>query len=293
MSNFEKSKAEYQQLQASPELRQQVEALLQKQAEAEQPVPSREQKHIKGKLIMKRIVAVAASVVLVAGVAINASPTIAYAVAELPLMDKVVQMVSFGRYQIADQGYEANINIPQLEGLADQQLQERINQELRENAQQLITDYQADLAALQEEFGDQLVHMGLESDYLVKTDTEDYYAVDIYVLNTAASSSTKHNFYTVDKRTGELVTLPGLFQEGANYQAVIDDYLLQEMERMNNEEEGLFFIDEFHGIDANQLFYINGNGQLVICFNKYDVAAGAQGSPEFVIPAEMIQPLLR
>ena len=35
---------------------------------------------------------------------------------------------------------------------------------------------------------------------------------------------------------------------------------------------------------SNYGYYINEFGELVIAFNKYDVAPGAMGAPEFTIP---------
>ncbi|MCH1968737.1 RsiV family protein [Romboutsia hominis] len=48
----------------------------------------------------------------------------------------------------------------------------------------------------------------------------------------------------------------------------------------------------FKFIDKNQDFYINKNGELVICFDKYDVAPGYMGLVEFTIPNNVIKPLL-
>ena len=80
----------------------------------------------------------------------------------------------------------------------------------------------------------------------------------------------------------------------------ISNYIKGEMKRMNKEEGGYFWVekdetpvDVFEKIKPDQNFYINPNGELVICFDKYDVAAGAQGSPEFVIPKNVIKDILR
>lgn len=42
--------------------------------------------------------------------------------------------------------------------------------------------------------------------------------------------------------------------------------------------------DSFNGINSSQKFYINNNNELVICFDIHEIAAGAQGTPEFIIP---------
>ena len=39
-------------------------------------------------------------------------------------------------------------------------------------------------------------------------------------------------------------------------------------------------------------FYINDENQLVIVFDEYEVAPGSMGTPEFVIPTELLNGLL-
>ena len=69
--------------------------------------------------------------------------------------------------------------------------------------------------------------------------------------------------------------------EGTGYVNVISENIKEQMkERMEkNPEEAYWLNDEiidgnFEKIDKNQDFYINDKNQLVICFDKYDVAPG-------------------
>ena len=39
----------------------------------------------------------------------------------------------------------------------------------------------------------------------------------------------------------------------------------------------------FEGITENQKFYVNENGNVVIVFDKYEIAPGYMGMPEFEI----------
>ena len=60
----------------------------------------------------------------------------------------------------------------------------------------------------------------------------------------------------------------------------------------------MFWVDDdvfegFEKIADDQNFYINNEGNIVICFDKYEVAAGAQGSPEFVIPEDVVADILK
>ena len=59
-------------------------------------------------------------------------------------------------------------------------------------------------------------------------------------------------------------------------------------------EEVSFFIDDqdmpelnFKTIDQDQQFYINSDGDLVICFDEGEVAPMYMGTLEFIIPEEL------
>ena len=89
-----------------------------------------------------------------------------------------------------------------------------------------------------------------------------------------------------------------MFKDGADYVTPISDYVKGEMERLNKEEDGMFWVGDteiegFEKIADDQKFYINNDGNIVICFQKYEVAAGAQGTPEFVIPNDVIADILK
>lgn len=282
---LKKLNKEYENLSASQDLQERIDHIM---------------KNEKRKQPLIKISAIAASALLASTIALNASPTLAYAMTDIPGIQTVVNILTFGRYDMHDNGYEADIVTPQIEGLSDKALQDQINADLKEKSATLIAEFENDVKALKEEFGDETVHMGIESNYIVKTDTDDYLAVDVYVVNTVGSSSTVHSFYTIDKHAKQLLTLPGLFKEGADYITPISKYITSEMERMNAEENGLFWIDGqddyeggFKEIEPDQDFYINADGDLVVSFDKYIVAAGAQGCPEFVIPQNIIADILK
>lgn len=91
-----------------------------------------------------------------------------------------------------------------------------------------------------------------------------------------------------------------MFRDGADYVTPISCVHQVGGWNVKPREDGLFFLDgeqeDFDGfgqIRPDQNFYIDKNGNLVIAFDKYEVAAGAQGSPEFVIPQEVIKTILK
>ncbi|HHX63439.1 MAG TPA: DUF3298 domain-containing protein, partial [Chloroflexi bacterium] len=116
----------------------------------------------------------------------------------------------------------------------------------------------------------------------------------------AGGSNTYHKFYNINQKTGELITLDTLFDGESDYLAVITDYLIAQMKAETMEDgQSIYWVnddlpesDRFTGIEADHNFYINEAGRLVIAFDKYEVAPGAMGTPEFEIPTELIADML-
>lgn len=284
MNGLNHLKNEYKSICASDDLKQRANAILKTKR-----IP-----------FYKKASASAATFLILFAAVFNLFPELAGAAAEIPVLNTVIRVITLGRYENKDMGYEAKVVTPKIEGLADKELEERLNNDLKENAKIVISAYEKDVEELKKEFGEETIHMGVTLDYCIKTDTKDILALDVYLLYTAGSSNTKHTFYTIDKNSGKLLSLKDLFKKDADYITPVSEYIKSEMKRINQEEHGLFWVDDkeipfdtFKKIKEDQNFYINEKNELVICFDKYDVAAGAQGSPEFVIPKSVTNPLAR
>ena len=281
---IEKLRKQYENIQASEELIMKAEKEIRKS---------------KSKRGFKAGIGTAAAFIFAVGVAANASPSFAYAMSDVPVMGSIVKVVTLGKYENKDGGYEIKVNTPQIEGLIDEETQEKLNEVFKDQAQSVIAAFEQDVKELKEEFGDETVHMGIEYNYDIKTNTDDILAIDTYTFFASGSSNSVHNYYTIDKHTGEIYTLEGLFKDGADYVTPISDYIKKEMARRNAEEGGMFWVEDdeyvegFDKIADDQNFYINADGNIVICFAKYEVAAGAQGVPEFVIPDEVVADIIK
>ena len=281
---IEKLRKQYENIQASEELIMKAEKEIRKS---------------KSKRGFKAGIGTAAAFIFAVGVAANASPSFAYAMSDVPVMGSIVKVVTLGKYENKDGGYEIKVNTPQIEGLIDEETQEKLNEVFKDQAQSVIAAFEQDVKELKEEFGDETVHMGIEYNYDIKTNTDDILAIDTYTFFASGSSNSVHNYYTIDKHTGEIYTLEGLFKDGADYVTPISDYIKKEMARINAEEGGMFWVEDdeyvegFDKIADDQNFYINADGNIVICFAKYEVAAGAQGVPEFVIPDEVVADIIK
>lgn len=282
-NNLNEFRKQYEKIQASDDLKRKVDNIIKKD---------------RRNFIIKNVSISTASIFALSIIILNAFPSIALAANNIPIINSVVKVLTFNRYEYKDNGYEASIVTPRIEGLLDKNFENELNEYFKEYAKTLIIGFEEDVKRLKETFGNETVHMGIVANYKVKTDTKSILAVDFYEASSVGTLS-KHNYYTIDKQSKRLLTLEDLFNEGSNYITPINQYLTNEMKRLNRDENGMFWIkdeelvgDSFKGIGSHQKFYINSNNELVICFDKHEVAAGAQGTPEFIIPLDRIKDLL-
>ena len=208
-----------------------------------------------------------------------------------------VKVSAFSTYLSKYNNFEAKIVTPVVSGLTDAAAQKQLNDKLASKALKLIAEYNGDVSGILADDPNTEAHMGCDSNFEVKTNTAKILAFDVYVLNTAGSSNTTRSFYVIDKVQGRLLTLKGLFRHNADYVTVLSKYIKTEMERRNAKENGMFWVknsdpERFKAIKPDQNFYLDEKGNIVICFDKYEVAAGAGGTPEFIIPAKVADPLL-
>ncbi len=230
----------------------------------------------------------AAAAVLVFIAVPNVSPTAAMAMADMPVLNKVVQVVTFNRYtqMTEDKLYAANVQTAKLEVQGDAQLQSsvgEINAEVKAYAEQMIAQFQQEMEV-------QGGVYGLDIGYTVVTDSDKWFTLEIITTETMASGAETVRYYNLDKETGKYVHLADLFPKGYDYvTAISEDIKAQMMQRMAEDENQSYFInsdmpeEDFQQIAPDQQFYVNQDGQLVIVFNEYEVAPGSMGCPQFIL----------
>lgn len=252
----------------------------------------------KNTFVLKTVASFAAAAMIMFTVSINTSTALAQALIDIPVVGNVVKVLTFNEIIVDKDGYNASLETPVLEGLTNEGLQESLNAQYLEENKKLYEEFMLEVKALEENGGG---HLGLDSGYVIKTDTDQLLAVGRYVVNTVASSSTVFKYDTIDKQKEILITLPSLFKDHS-YVEVISENIKKQMIEQNKLDENKFYwvegieqettIDLFNQIAADQSFYINENNQLVISFDKYEVAPGYMGVVEFVIPTESLTNVL-
>ncbi|MBP1961008.1 RsiV family protein [Paenibacillus aceris] len=254
-------------------------------------------RHTKKKSSLKWLTAAAAAaVILVASV--NTSPVFAHALSEVPLVGNLIKVLTFREYKFEGQTYEAKLEVPAITDMQNKSLEEELNQKYLAESKKLYSDFMSDMEKMKAEGTGG--HLGVNSGYVVKTDTDRILSVGRYVVNTVGSSSTTFKFDTIDKKKEILITLPSLFKD-ERYIDVISENIKEQMrDQMSKDPQKIYWVqgaatqmsELFEKIKKDQNFYLNASGQLVISFQKYEVAPGYMGVPEFIIPTSVLSDLL-
>lgn len=258
-------------------------------------IKEQEKKMKRKNIINKSVIAAAVAGVVFVG-SINLSSEISYALSEVPVLGSIVRVLTFKTFELKDNNFDAELKTPAIEGL-DSNLEAMLNQKYLDENQKLYDDFMKEIDELKKADMEE-AHMGIASGYEVKTDTDKLLVIGRYVVNTAGSSSTTIKYDTIDKQNKLLITLPSLFKDEAYIDIISENIKAQMKEQMKDENNVYWLEDEMMGdenfskIDKNQSFYITKDNQLVIAFDKYEVAPGYMGNPEFIIPSELLKDAL-
>lgn len=227
----------------------------------------------------------AAAVVLFAALP-NLSAPVAHAMEQIPVLGAVVRVITFRSYTDETDRSHADVQVPQIEGTGSAVGQ--VNTEVQTYTDRLIAQFQTDRADLGESYE------GLDVSYEVVTDSDTWFTLRIFTVETAASGYESSKIYHINKVTDQTVSLADLFRADADYRQVLSAEVLRQMKQQMETEPGVsYFIDEFTEIAADQNFYYDAQGNLVLVFDEYDVAPGSMGAPEFSMNRDVYASLLR
>ena len=261
-------------------------------------------------------IAAAAAVVIAAFVILpNTSASVAHAMENIPILGKLVEVVTFRDYQYEDERNHADIEIPELvpqtfqqdevvsqetgEALTQEENTEAVQENLKKTTEEINAEIQKITSQIMEEFEGNLQYEWGYQDVMVKSEvistTQDYFTLKLICYQGAGSGAEWDYFYTIDLNTGERLQLKDLFKEGADYITPISENIKTQMrEQMAADDMKHYWVDdEIEGLNFKQItdetsFYLNEVGNIVISFNEGDVAPMYMGCVEFVIPNEVV-----
>jgi len=245
---------------------------------------------------------IAAALTLAVLILPNTSSSVAQAMANIPVLGGFFKVITFRNYQYKDERNVADVVVPEIrvEEKSDDSVSEKgkktadeINAEIREITDRWVEEFKANME------GEGYQNLMIDSQVIAVTD--DYFTLKLICFWAGGSGYEEDHFYTIDLKTGERIKLADLFKDGSDYKRVISDNIKEQMRKQMAENEGVsYWLDNeeypewnFNEITDDTSFYINENGEIVICFNEGEVAPAYMGTVEFTIPKEVVADIMK
>ena len=238
---------------------------------------------------MKKWYASAAAVGLII-VSVNASSTFAKSLENIPVIGNIIKVVNFNNYRIDKDGMDVSISLPEVSS-DSKDLEYKLNKEFEKEGKEAYKKYEAEVEKLEKE--GKTTHKSAEMWTESIAENDKTLSVAIYNTETEASAATSRKIYNIDKKDKTILTLEGMFGNNDYVDVLSKNILSQMKERTKKDSNDVYFVDNTFKIKKDQPFYINDKGELVICFDEYEVAPGSAGLVEFVIPSNVVSKLMK
>lgn len=220
---------------------------------------------------------------------LNLSPTFADGACSLPVVGDVCRIFVFREYHTQDEIKYIDAVIPQIENTGKSELEQRVNLYIQQLIQNCLDESEARAKEYYDAFvatgGDptEFHPIGITVDYEVKYLTSQYVSLHICHYESAFAAYQTDYYYTLDLESEKMLTLKDWF--GNDYQQIVADSIRRTISTWSAEEQRELWTDITLEdlITEQRSFYLNEDGQAVVVFDKYELACGAAGRPEFVI----------
>lgn len=242
--------------------------------------------------IRKSFLSVAASFILfivTLGIGINSSQVFAETVQQIPVVSQIAKILTFRSYDVENESSNIHIDTPEVEGLSDKLLEAKINTQIEERLDESLLEIQIRAEEYKEAYfatgGTEDGYSPIEAKvgYEVKSISDENLSFVVYQYETLASAYSQYTYYNYDLLNDVELKLQNLY--GEDYIEIINEQVIDALQEMKKDPKNMFFEGDmgFLSIDEQQKFYINNKGNVVIVFDKYEIAPGAMGMIEIEI----------
>ena len=251
----------------------------------------------------------------------NVSMQAAQVLSDIPVLGKLVDVVTFRDYKVETETKLADVEVPEVvvsdplpsetEPIAEDTLSpetesvtEGTTQPVSEKLKETTADINAEIETLTQKYIDEFkTNMEAEGyqELVINHETiqsnERYFTLKLICYEAAASGVEWNYYYTIDLATGERLVLKELFTDGADYITPISENIIAQMrDQMAADENKIYWLDDpmmpefnFTSITGETEFFLNDAGNIVISFNEGDVAPMYMGVCTFEIPEEIVK----
>lgn len=290
-------KEEYNAYQAPEELKERLEMI--KREQKEKKVSKNRVRYI-----FTGVAGGMAAAMLSITVLANSSQDIAMAMQKVPALGKIAEIVTFRTYENDTEGFEANVEVPQIQH-ENSSAAEQVNKSMEDYVNKLIAEHEKSIKeneTFTDENGEVYTNKeSLDTQYKVLTNTDRLLSVRLDTTIVMAGSNAFSKIYHIDKLNDKEITLKDVFAKDSDYVSILSKEIKKQMREQVKKDDNLsYFIDsepEFAGMDFKKIkktqnFYVNDKKQLVLVFDKYEVAPGYMGQVEFAVDYDVVSGIL-
>lgn len=239
----------------------------------------------------RRTAAGAAACLVVLVGALNLSPTVAAAAAEVPVLGGLFRVLTVRDFHQEENGIQYDVSVPGVEAEGD--LARRVNDAIQEKVDAHLAKAQRDwedykdaffaTGGTEEEWGGRT--MDVIVDYEIKSQRSDRVSFVVTFAEGWVASMEERYCYNLDLAENRDITLADLL--GENWVERCNEAVNAGIAASVDEEGFTYFFTPEEGgfttVDETTAFYIRADGVPVLVFPEYSIAAGAAGSPEFPV----------
>ena len=293
MKRMEEAKRQYDDIPIPKELSERVLAEIEKAGIKRREKAAWERR----RRIMKRgkmAAAAAAAAVVLFTAGVNTSEVFARELQDIPVLGTMARVLTFRSYETESEDLKISVDIPSIEMIAQNLsgMEDAVNEEIyvfceqyADAAVERAKEYRQaflDTGGTEEEWAAH--NISIKVWYEVKSQTDRYLSRVVMGSENWTSAYNQAKYYNFDLEAGKWITLQDVL--GEDYAQTATQSILRQIEKRETEDGVEYWVEEWEGIGENPNFYMNPGGNPVVVLEKYEIAPGTAGMPEFEIPVQ-------
>lgn len=264
--------------------------------------------------IFRYAAAAAAGLLICFTVGVNTSEVFAKEMSGVPVLGALAEVLTVRSYHGTDGDYEIDMEVPEIvqepeteEESGDAAGTQEFTGDVNTEIQKIVDDYMVQAKTEFEEYKEAFFATGgteeewggrtmdISVDYDVKYQSGNILSLELVTAKSWVAAQEDRYYYNLDLSTGQYLTLEDVL--GEDYVKICNESIVAQIqERIAADENNIFFgfgpnaeedkemgIPGFETVTEDTSFYLNGDGNPVIVFPKYEIAPGYMGFQEFEI----------
>ena len=257
------------------------------------------------------IVSAAAAIVILFIAGVNTSTAFAATLSDIPVIGSIVKVVTGRSFSEKNDNVTINVDIPQIDvdSTSASDTAHVTAEQVNAVIQKTVDDYMQEQQSVIDDYKKSFLETGgtidewnrrtidLAARYEVKYQDDRYLSLYLYMYMSAFAFTQDNYYYNYDFVTGRELTLKDIL--GDDYINIANRSIIDQItEQVNSDSNAMYWgyhpagysgtdpfeaTDKFTTITDDTSFYLNSDGDPVICFPKYSIAPGYMGVREFVI----------